>query len=281
MALPASFMRDGFLAPSALDTKLKHLLVATEGQTDTGKTEFGMSAPGPIIILALDRMYDGVLDNATPPPTRRSDIGIKVIQVPLQGTTSQKDYVEYWDSFYKEYKKALSNPDVRTVLLDGDSDSWELQRLGEFGRLEKVPALKYVGPNASRRAMIAKAFDSGKIVIATNKIKDMYMDKINPTTGQPERGNDGNIIRIKSGEQEAQGFSDQDYLWHVRLRHLYKPAYVNSVTHKKVPQQWGVRILKAKANTALKDLELWGEECNFKTLVELIYPNVPLSRWGY
>lgn len=280
MALPASFARDGFLPLSSLKKKYKHLLIGTEGQTDTGKSEFALSAPGPIIWIALDRMVDGNLDNPNPPKTRRSDVGIHIIPLLLDGTAKQTEYVENWRVFYEVYKKALANPDVRTVVLDGDSDSWELQRLAEFGKLAQVPALKYVGPNAARKAMYARAFDSGKIVIATNKVKDTYKDQLN-AAGEPMKGNDGNVIRIKSGEQESQGFGDQDYLWHIRLRHLYRPARINSVTHTSMPQEWGIHLLKCKANTALMGDELWGDDCCFQSLVQYIYPQIQLSEWGY
>lgn len=280
MPLPNSFARDGFKPLSSLDTKRKHLLVGTEGQSDTGKSEFALSAPGPTMVIALDRMIDGMLDNPKPPPTRRADIGICVIPVRLDGTSTQQEYLDNWRAFYEVYKKALANPDVTTVVVDGDSDSWELQRLAEFGKLGQVPALRYVGPNAARRAMIARAFDSGKIVICTNKVKDVYADKLDKA-GKVMLGGDGKELRVKSGEQESQGFQDQDYLWHVRLKHLYNPAGVNTVTGKPTLPEWGIRITKCKANTALVGSELWGSDCNFQTMVQYIYPQIPLSKWGY
>lgn len=278
MALPRSFALDGFTTLAA--TKYKRLLIGTEGQTDTGKSEFSLSAPGPGIMLVLDRMIDGMLDNPTPPKTRRNDYAHVVIPCPLVGTEKQENYVTYWVSFRETFYKALKNPDCRTVIIDGDSDSWELQRLAEFGKLQQVPSIMYTAVNASRRAMIARAWDSGKIIIATNKIKDTYVDELD-AHGNVVKGNDGKPRRVKSGLQEAQGFGDTDYLWHIRLKHLYKPARLNPVSNKWEPAQWGIRILKCKANTQLVDCELWGDECNFQTLVQLVYPQVPLSQWGF
>lgn len=279
MALPLSFARDGFVPLAA--TKYKRLLIGTEGMTDTGKSEFALSAPGPGIMLVLDRMIDGMLDNPNPPKTRRSDYAHVVVKCPLVGTEKQEAYVEYWNLFRSTFYKALANPDCRTVIIDGDSDSWELQRLAEFGKLQQVPSILYTAVNASRRAMIARAWDSGKIVIATNKIKDVYIDEINPNTGEVVKGNDGKPRRVKSGEQDRQGFSDTDYLWHIQLKHLYRPARLNTVSGTVMPAAWGVRILKCKANTQLVGDELWGDECNFQTLVQLVYPQVPMKSWGY
>lgn len=263
MSLPQSFAKDGFVGPASIrGGKLKRLLIGTDGWSDTGKTEFALSAPGPGIALCLDRGIEGVLDNATPPDTRQPDWAFKIIKVPLPTQMIQRDYLPYWTEFYTNYKAALDNPDCRTVLLDGDSDSWELQRLAEFGKLTQVPPIMYTNVNAARRAMIARAWDSGKIVIATNKLKDGY---------SAVRDAAGKETREKTGNDERQGFADQSYLWQVQLRHLYD----------KDKHEWGLRILSCKANTQLAGIELWGEDCNFKGLVSLIYPNIDLKEWGY
>src|SRR5690349_14269148 len=84
--LPASFMRAGFVPPEQArrrgGTKFRGLMLATEGRSDTGKTEFLLSAPGPGVILACDRGFDAVFDNQAPPPSRRTDFGIKTLQMP-------------------------------------------------------------------------------------------------------------------------------------------------------------------------------------------------------
>lgn len=260
--LPASFARDGFLPPEKIHGKYKRLLIATEGLPNTGKTEFSVSAPGPGIVLCLDRGFDAMLDNPNPPKSRRDDFAFKIIQVPLATQAAQPVYLDYWRGFYEEYKKALANPDARTVVLDGDSDSWELQRLAEFGKLTQVPAIMYANVNAARRAMIARAYDSGKIVISTNKVKDGYESKMS---------SDGKEVRIKSGNLERQGFSDQDYLFQLQLRHLYDAE----------KGTFGIKILRCKSDTTLQGMELWGEECNFESLVQCVYPNVPLADWGF
>ena len=262
MSLPASFARDGFLPISQVRSKKRHILIGTEGRSNTGKTEFVLSAPGPGIVLCLDRGFDGIFDNPNPPKTRREDFAFKVIPIPLATQAAQPEYLEYWRKFYAEYKTALANPDARVVGLDGDSDSWELQRLAEFGKLEQVPPMRYTAVNAARRAMIARAFDSGKIVISTNKLKDGYDSKIDNT---------GKEVQIRTGKDVRQGFADQEYLYQIQIRHL----------HNQDTGQFGLRILRCKADTTLQGLELWGEDCCFAGLVQTVYPHIPLKEWGY
>ncbi len=156
-----------------------------------------------------------------------------------------------------------------TVGLDGDSDSWELQRLAEFGKLTQVPEHLYSNVNAARRAMIARAFDSGKNYIATNKLKREYEDN-----KEGVLGTDGKLKQVWTGEYTRQGFRDQNYLWQIQLRHMSKPSYFNEIVKKQIPTQYGIRILKCKANSELVGTELWGPDCTFAGLVQTVYPKV-------
>lgn len=263
MTLPTSFTRDGYklISEQRKPGTFKRLLVGTDGWPNTGKTEFALSAPEPIMILCLDRGMDSVMDNPRPPITRGRDIGYKVIPLPVQ-ILDTNHYLEVWRAFYDEYKKALDNPDVRTVVLDSDSDSWELQRLAGFGRLTQVPPLQYPAVNAARKMMIARAWDSGKIVIGTNKLEQEYKQSTDPS---------GKVVSERTGNDRRQGFKDFDYLWQVQLRHLYDEQ----------KQIWGLKIMRCKADTSLQGMELWGDDCNFKSLVMTIYPQIKIQEWGY
>lgn len=257
--LPASFAKDGFFPADKIKSKYKHLLIGTDGWSNTGKSEFCLSAPGPGIFLCLDRGHEAMLDNQNPPKTRRDDFAFKVIKVPMATQLSQDGYAEYWKAFCVAYWAALDNPDARTVVIDGDSDSWELQRLANFGKLTKVLPIKYTEVNAQRRAMIARAFDSGKIVIFTNKVKEEYDNSEDDAIGK------------KTGNVKRQGYQDQDYLYQLQLRHLYDAE----------KSRFGVKILRCKTDTTLQGMEFWGDECNFESVVTAIYPHVLMSEWGY
>lgn len=262
MTLPASFQKDGFLSPAQLRTgKLRRLMCGTDGPANSGKTEFALSAPGPGIVICLDRGLDGVLDNPRPPATRRDDYAFKVIPRAFDGQVNQNVHVDNWKMFYSEYCKALDNKDARTVVIDTDSDSWEMQRLAEFGKLTQVPSLRYPAINSNRKAMYSRAWDSGKIVFGLNRLTDEYQTQINK---------DGKDVQIKTGGMKRQGFNDWTFLWGLQLRH-----FVNA------RGEFGVRILMCKADTQLNGYELVGDDCNFQSLVSTVYPNIELKEWGY
>lgn len=276
MGIPASLRQQGFVDPNTArlgGRKHRRLMIGTDGPSNSGKTEFALSAPGPGIVLAVDRQFDAVFDNPNPPEARRDDFAFKVIQAPLPTQAVQNTYVEHWRNFYAAFKLALSLPEVRTVVVDGDSDTWELQRLAEFGQLQQIPSIRYAGVNAARRAMYATAWDSGKIIICTNKISKEYKAKIDPATGLPLM-KDGKEVRDWDGKSyERQGFSDQDYLFSLQVRHLFRQTTNGP--------EWGLMILKCKADPTVNGMELWGEDCNFAGLVQTCYPQIPLSEWGF
>lgn len=280
MPLPQHFAAKGWMPFN--QKRRPRVLIGTEGESDTGKTEFILSAPGPGILMPVDRNYEGCFYNPHPPDSRRDDWAIKPVSIPLATQETQDGYKAYWHNLYREIMEILNEKGALSFGFDGDSDSWELQRLVEFGKLLQVPEHLYGNANAARRAFISRLHDSGKIVIATNKLKPHYIPGYN-RDGSPLLDTQGNQKKVKdpSGAMEAQGFRDTDYLWQIRLRHLFQPAKIIKVggVSKEVPKKWGIRIIKCKPNKDLEGSELWGPLCNFRSLVEYVYPQIDPEEW--
>lgn len=289
--LPASFTAGGFVTPElarrGVGKKLRRLMICSEGKPDTGKTEWLLTCPGPGQILALDRGFDAVFDNQNPPPTRRNDFGIKVItaptatQLPLGPANNPGvNFLPHWQSFYKSYLDSLTNPDSLTIGLDGYNVVWEIQRLAEHGKLTGVfPQTKYTDVYAAHRAMLYRAWDSGKIIVATCMVKDTWREVLD-AKGQVVLDKEGQPKREPTGDYEAQGFPDQNYLWQIRIRHLFRPPMLHPITKKVIPSQWGIRVMKCKANAEMVGEELWGDSNNFLGLVSLVYPHIDPKDWG-
>lgn len=267
MALPASFARDGFGPPAK--SKFKGVLIGSDGDAGTGKSEFAHSAPGPGIFINIDRGLDAMLDNPSPPKTRRPDFAYHAIKTPMAEGGTHEEFKLGWALFRDTCYKAIRNQDVRSVIIDGDTDSWELQRLAAFGKLTQIPSIMYTGVNAARRLFISRLHDSGKIIIATNKIKKHYARVFNPD-GTPTM-KDGKQVKEWDGTFERQGFDDHKYLWNIQQTHL----------HNAETKEWGVKLTMVKANPDIEGEELWGDDCNMQTLLQCAYPNVDLKTWGY
>lgn len=284
MPIPRSILSQGFVTPEQarrkVGAKFRRLMIASEGRSDTGKTEFALTCPGPGINICLDRGFDALLDNPNPPESRRDDFAFDVIMAPTATQATQDVYVEHWRAFRTRVYTAIALPDVRTVIIDGDSDSWELQRLAEHGKTHGVyPQTKMTDVKAARRGFYNKLWDSGKIIVATNKMTDEWVNTLD-NQGNPVLEN-GEPKRHSTGKFVAQGFPDQEYLWSIRLRHLYEPPGISRVTKRPTAARWGIRITKCKANPSEHvGTELWGADCNFETLVAVVYPHIPPAEWG-
>jgi hypothetical protein len=244
-------------------------MIGIEGLPDTGKTEFSLTAPPSIVSLAIDRGWEHVLTKPTPPRARQKDIYLKIFKVPKPGQAPDagNTYKTIWDDFYGTYKKALEGP-YRTVVVDGDSETWDLQQLAAFGKVTQVPQIQRVDINQARRVMISRAFDSGKNIIFTYRVKAEYENTVKvDSKGIPHE------VSVKTGEYKRSGFSEQDYQVQVQLRSLSK-------VNKDGVTQFGVRVLKCKPDRDLVGTELWGQDCNFTGLVQTIYPESDLAEWG-
>jgi hypothetical protein len=252
------------------------MMLSLEGDRGSGKSEFADSAPGPVAHLVLDRGIDSVLDNPNPPPTRSPNCVYKVVKVPkasqLRANQNENQYLPYWKAYHQDLLMALDSTDARTVVMDGDADSWELQRLAEFGRLTKVPPLMYDQVNSARRALYSRCYDSGKIVIGTARVKKVYADKLD-ASGRVVLKEDGSPVREWNGEYDKVGFQDGGYAWTVSCYCMYDEA-------KNV---FGVRIVDCKVDKlhGLKGQELWGMDCNFESLAAMVYPHISRDEWGY
>jgi len=293
--IPDSFRKYGVITPAQV-RRTRRLMIGTEGLTNTGKSEFLMSAPGPKIIVPIDPSFDSALDNPNPPTSRSlDDCGFCIIKTSMQGTATQTEYAQEFVNARAKLYELANEPELITLAIDGDSDLWELQVLAEYGRTQQIHPWQYTPLYAVKRAMVKRLWESGKIIIATNKLKNLYEDVLDDD-GNPITDDKGKTKQRKvAGEYKRQGFPDQDYLWQLQIRHLYKGPELVDVSklspierlkaakqkQSKSKPQWGIKIMKCKANPMLEGDELWGEKANFRGLVEYVYPQIDIAEWGF
>lgn len=291
MPLPSSFAATGFhtYAEQLRQRKFRGLMIGTEGRANMGKTELYLSGPTLATVLALDRGYEQCLDNINPPPTRGdlSQFVFNPVQVPLATQMKMEQYLELWRAYQRLYLTTLQIPESRMFVVDGESDSWEWQQLAAFGKLTQIPPILRTEVNAARRAMYARAKDSGKFCIFTHRVKKQY-ETIYDANGVPlpDPFAPGKDLREWDGvSYERSGYGDHEYLFALQLRHLYEPAStrMNQVLKREVtvPARWGIQIMMCKSNRGLEGEQLWGDECNLQSLLSLVYPQIDLSEWGF
>lgn len=142
-----------------------------------GKTRLSFTAPKPIGYISVEiGGEEGAADAFIPEGQEEFD-GIHIVRIRMDepvypnpadyGTTKegQKDFDEAvsaavqaaaqpaWDAFYAAYYASIYN--MRSTVVDTGTDLYQLQRLANFGRLEKIPQLAY----AQLKREFAKLFD--------------------------------------------------------------------------------------------------------------------------
>lgn len=180
----------------------KRLIISVAGKERTGKTTFGVSAPGPIAFFPIDPGREGVLEKV---------IKTKKILLPIdergnietfdyRDATSPKDYERLWEKFKKCYTDAFNSKEIRSIVVDTTTEAWELVRIARFGKLTKIQPYHYGPVNAEFRDLVKQAYKTDKNLILIHKVKNEYVDD------------------KRTGNMERAGFGDIGYLVQINLR---------------------------------------------------------------
>jgi hypothetical protein len=257
------------------------MCIGIDGQPSGGKTELALSAPGNIVCVTIDRGHVGLMLNPNPPKTRNKNVYWKVLEPPMPTAAAQTDFTAFWQLVRTESYAAVGHKEVRSVVFDGDSDSWEIQRMAEFGKLTQIPSHLYTTVNAARRAFYSRLKDSGKFVVLTSKMTKEYKTVYGPN-GQPELNDKGQPKRQWTGQWERKGFDDLDYSLEMSL-HCYRAdaKYDDTGVFLVSGGEFRARLDLCKSDRSLEGSEFGGEDCNLPVILRTVYPQIPLKEWGY
>jgi len=194
-------MPDGFekVAPGIRRCRL---IVRVGGLEKAGKTHFALSAPGPIGILDMDRGLEGVVEKFAAEKTIYSR---SLRDLPAK---TQKDHEVRWETSKNAYQVLLDDRAIRSIVVDTDTEWWEMARLAYFGKLAQVKPHHYAEINREFRGLVDAAFDRDKNLILVCKYKKQYVAK------------DGSKSDDSSwnGKYEEAGFTDMPYVVQANLR---------------------------------------------------------------
>lgn len=187
-------VKAGF-APASTQRKFR-MVVSVVGFPGKGKTEFGLTGPGPIAYFNLDDGAEGVIEKFQ---SMRGDIVTIDVDLPhsLDSSKIKELACKEKEKVEKAFDAALQY--ARTIVVDTETQLWELYRLAEFGRQSNVEHL-FTALNAEYRKRYKHAvFDSSINVVYLHKYKKEY--KNNNWTG----------------DYELAGFGDMKYMAQVIL----------------------------------------------------------------
>lgn len=218
----------------------KRLIISVEGLRKNGKTNFALTAPGPIGYMNFDDSLEGVVEKFAD----KKDIFPFDYKLPfslaLPGTPSGNTLADsakkVWEKFVIDFREVIKQ--TRTAVVDTCSESWELIRLARLGKLASVLPHQYVAVNAEFRELLRLASDSDCNLILLHKLKPEYKDD------------------KKTGNYERAGFGDVDFVVQLILR-AYKDPKAEGL------DQFRMKIAACRHNPLLEGMEFVGEDCDF------------------
>lgn len=132
----ASPVRAGAIAWDDAPTELerKCVFASVYGDTDTGRTTWALSAPEPIALIHAAEKIEGIVQ----PFAREKEIRVFDFSVDLSKTTNVDEAAALADKAWRQLRAAWYDAFTwaRTIILDTDTDAWELIRFAFFGDLK-------------------------------------------------------------------------------------------------------------------------------------------------
>jgi hypothetical protein len=201
------------------------LIFRSYGPEKVGKNHFGFTAPGPIAVLSFDIGLEGTVEKFL-----REGKDIRYVEYEFaKNDCSQEAAQVMVEQFMVDYALALKV--ARTVIIDTETELWDLFRYAEFGvNQQGVSTDKpkdYVKLNSKYRDFIQQAYDGGVNLQLIQKVKERW--KTN------EKGSP-----VPSGNFEPSGFKEAGYITQATLSHSWTKEEGFAVEVKNCRQNMGI-----------------------------------------
>lgn len=226
----------------------RRLIIRIGGHEKNGRTTFGLTAPGPLAFFNLNNRAEHVLDKFV------KEKEIWEYRYNLRIAVNKEHWKEQWDKFQDNFYSAVSHPDIRSLVIDTETDVWEIRRLAEFGRESNIPT-KYVPLNKDMRNIFEAINESDKNLVVISEMKKQYSSYID---------HNGKEIATWDGKTYAMaGWNNVGYKVQVNLE-----AGFNMVDKK---PEFTATVINCGLDPSLTNYTYAGDECNFTTLAKDIF----------
>lgn len=233
----------------------KRLVISVDGLPKEGKTNFSLTAPGPIAIHNLDLGLEGVVEKFAEKELYAFQYQIPLsVMLPGSEFSAMADGAQrVWKEYVLNFRDTLSK--MRTVVVDTGSEAWALVRLARLGKLTSVLPVQYTAVNSEFRQLSQLALSQNTCnVIFTHKVKDQYKDD------------------KKTGLFERAGFGDIEYDVQTVLKATRDYGKVGI-------EQFAIEIAACRANLSATGKRFIGSDCTFSKVATAIYPTTTEEDW--
>ena len=238
----------------------QRIIAASFGEVGTLKTSFWLSAPGPIALFSLDQGLEGVIE----PFQEEKDIWVKEYEWNPTDELSQQEAIDLRDEFIRNFEYAVQN--ARTVVIDKETQLWELFRYAEFGAPNDAPKnYPQLYQRYRRLVNMPKAFDINFGLI--QGMRTPWEPKINRKTGAQGA--------VKTDQRVRKGMDEVDELVHVNIEHFLGPV----VGSEDEGNQFQMRIGKARGPGGRDIQNSTLPAMTFPEFAQLVFPGTDESDW--
>lgn len=205
-------------------------------------------------LFSFDQGLEGVIE----PFQEQKDIWVKEYEWNPTDSLSQDEAITLRDEFIENFEQAVQN--ARTVVIDKETQLWELFRYAEFGAPNDAPKnYPQLYQRYRRLINMPKAFDINFGLI--QGMRTPWEPKVNKKTGAQGA--------VKSDQRVRKGFDEIEELVHINIEHFYDPT-----------EGFGMRVGKARGpggrdiqNTTLPAL-------TFSEFAQLVFPGTTDTDWA-
>ena len=218
------------------------MTVVVKGRWKTGKTNFSLTAPPPIAHINLDVGLEGVIEKFRRIKEIYTDDYIYRTET---GQSTQAIALPVWTKLREDYTFFLNSKETRTIVMDTESEAFDLIRFARLGTLAlpREASYKYGPVNAEFRQLLLSAMASDKNLILIKKMKDEY------------------IKNERTGNDEPAGYKEISYLVQVNL--LAWRDGLDGPFH--------LTIEDCRQNPDVGGMDLEGEMCDWEFLKGLVF----------
>lgn len=234
-------------------------VAAEDGQ---GKTRFLSGMPKPLLLFDIDGGLEGVIDPETPGVTvcNFNDI------LPWDRYWTQEDCTPAWERFSAVFWGALRSGVIRSIGVDTETALYEMFRLHHFGKTEEVLPKYYVETNRDYSTMLKAPKHQGVNAAWTRRLSDEYA-----TQTKVSRAGKEYEASVATGRKKISGFKHFGYEMTANILLQRNPMGQHSLTFMKARPKAGNQ--KAMGTTLI------GDQINFPTVANLVYPQVEYTAW--
>ena len=232
---------DGYVKSNG-NTLKRRLVASVHGHEKQGKTEFALSAPGPICYLNFDCGLEGVVEKFE----AEKDIFRVDFDMECPPKTDKKKYYnEQWNKFLTAFRAALAHEETRTIVVDTETEAWETIRLAYFGKKEQVMPHHYAPVNEEYLSLLKGVYKTSKNLIFLRKMRAQYVD---------DKWN---------GKYEPAGFNKLQYV---------AQAFGEIIFDKK-DKTFSLDLQDSRINKMMVGFPFKGEMCTFPEVAAALHEN--------